>query len=369
MPNVLLPDIMTQFQMQTEVFGQFSGVYYLGYCLMHLPLGLLMDRYGPRRVMPACILLTVIGIFPLVVSNCWVYPIIGRFLVGMGSSAAVLGAFKMIRLSFEEQYFTRMLSWFVTIGLLGAIYGGRPLGYWASTLGFHPVVLALMALGLGLAGVSYCCIPPMRTPTLSSAFGEVRYVVSQPKVLFVSIAAGFMIGPLEGFADVWGTQYLKHVYHLLPETAATLPSMVFLGMCLGAPLLSFIAEKTGCYLETLVGAGTVMFLGFVMLLRASLSESMLLAVFLMIGVCCAYQILAIYQAATYVSEDAVGLTTAVANMIIMIFGYFSHSIISTVIGQLGGINSVSALHYGIAVIPVGLLMGTLGFLGLTLVRK
>ena len=87
------------------------------------------------------------------------------------------------------------------------------------------------------------------------------------------------------------------------------------------------------------------------------------------GVCCAYQILAIYKASTYVREQVAGLTTAVANMIIMIFGYAFHTIIGSIINAMGGPNASQALVYGIAVIPIALCIGTVGFIVLFFMEK
>lgn len=55
MPNIMMTDITQQFHIDTLVFGQFSGVYYIGYSLMHLPIGIMLDRFGPRKVMTGCI--------------------------------------------------------------------------------------------------------------------------------------------------------------------------------------------------------------------------------------------------------------------------------------------------------------------------
>src|ERR1700721_1429578 len=72
MPNIMLDDIMTQFGISTATFGQFSGVYYIGYSLMHLPIGILLDRYGPKKIMSACIIFTVVGLSPLIFANHWI---------------------------------------------------------------------------------------------------------------------------------------------------------------------------------------------------------------------------------------------------------------------------------------------------------
>lgn len=368
MPNIMLNDIMQQFQIDAATFGQFSGVYYIGYSLMHIPVGIMLDRFGPRKIMTTCILLTVIGLSPLVLTDHWAYPIIGRFLIGLGSSAAILGVFKIIRMTFKETRFPRMLSFSVTIGLIGAIYGGGPVNYMCESFGYQTVVKLFAAAGLVLACVTYLVVPNIKNSSQNTVISDVKEVLRNHRVIWSCVFAGLMIGPLEGFADVWGTAFLKQVYELDSGTAARLPSMIFIGMCFGAPGLSLIAEKMGSYLLAIILAGITMALAFFLLLFSSLTSGVLSILFVMIGMCCAYQILAIYKVSTYVRDSSAGLTTAVANMIIMTFGYVFHSIIGSIINILGGPTISQALFYGIAVIPVTLCLGVSGFV-LLLIRE
>ena len=52
MPNIMMLDVMDKFHMDAITFGQFSGIYYIGYSVMHLPIGIMLDHYGPRKIMP-----------------------------------------------------------------------------------------------------------------------------------------------------------------------------------------------------------------------------------------------------------------------------------------------------------------------------
>ena len=369
MPNIMLDDIMRQFDIGATTFGQFSGIYYIGYSLMHLPVGLMLDRFGPRKIMSGCILLTVVGLMPLLFADYWVYPIAGRFLIGLGSSAAILGVFKIIRMTFNERRFSRMLSLSVTIGLIGAIYGGGPVSYMREILGYQTVIQIFAAAGVALALVTYWIIPDVKSAPGGTVISTIKEVLSNKRVIWSCIFAGLMVGPLEGFADVWGTAFLKQVYGFDSTVAASLPSMIFIGMCFGAPALSLVAEKIGSYLVTIIGAGIVMAGSFALLLSWHLTSGALSLSFILIGVCCAYQILAIYKASTYVSEHVVGLTTAVANMIIMIFGYAFHAIIGGVVNAMGGPTSSQALWLGVAVVPIALCVGTCGFTALFIREK
>lgn len=369
MPSLMLNDLMQQFHIDAAIFGQFSGVYYIGYALMHLPLGILLDRYGPKKIMTACILLTVIGLMPILFAENWIYPLLGRALIGIGSSAAILGTFKIIRMTFSEKAFTRMLSLSVTIGLIGAIYGGGPVSYMCSTLGYKTVVEIFAVLGLLLAGITYIVVPPLASQTDDNILADIKMVLTHRKVIALCCFAGCMVGPLEGFADVWGSAFLKQVYGFNAASASYLPSMIFIGMCSGAPVLSMLAEKTGSYLGSIISAGTVMLMIFIALIAQILTPTSITISFFIIGVCCAYQILAIYKASTYLPERVAGLTTAAANMIIMLFGYAFHTLIGAVVKAYGGTAVTESFIYGISVIPTGLSIGVLGILMLTCQEK
>ncbi|MGD2169515.1 MAG: MFS transporter [Chlamydiota bacterium] len=369
MPNIMLNDIMEQFGISAATFGQFSGVYYIGYAFMHLPIGIMLDRYGPKKIMSICILLTVLGLTPLLFADHWVYPIVGRFLIGLGSSAAILGVFKIIRMTFSEKRFPRMLSLSVTIGLIGAIYGGGPVSYMRDTLGYQSVVQIFAVAGLLLAAITYFLIPEVKHTSEKTVLSDIKEVLKNKRVIWSCIFAGLMVGPLEGFADVWGSVFFKQVYGFEKTLAASMPSMIFIGMCFGSPVLSFIADRAGSYLATIIGTAIIMSASFLSLLVFPMPSVILTVSFILVGVCCAYQILAIYKVSTYVREEVAGLTTAIANMIIMTFGYAFHAIIGGIINVMGGPNTPHALIWGVAVIPVTLFIGAAGYVMLFVQEK
>ena len=184
-----------------------------------------------------------------------------------------------------------------------------------------------------------------------------------------------MVGPLEGFADVWGSTFLRTVYGMDSATAANLPSTIFIGMCVGGPLLSIIARKSGNDIGVIFVCGLVMMFTFAGLLMSFFDASLLPFVFFIVGIACGYQIIAIAYASTRVPEAQMGLTSALANMIIMTFGYVFHAVIGGVIGYFSDgeidIEAVSsdALTLGIAVIPAALALSAMGFFIMAIRRR
>ncbi len=368
LPSIMMKDLMEKFHIDASAFGQYSGLYYIGYAGMHIPLGILLDRFGPRLVLPICVLLTSVGLLPLLYAENWIYPGIGRLLIGMGSSAAILGVFKIIRMFFREEKFTFVLGCSVTCGLIGAIYGGLPIKYFMQTYDWSVVIHCMIAISVLLA-ITLFLLAPKQEVTASEQgwLTSVKTVLRNPQVIIVCLLAGCMVGPLEGFADVWGTEYLKTAYNVNDALAASLPSLIFLGMCFGSPILSWAAEKSKAYIGFIIISAFIMGIAFFLLLNGSYSINLLPVVFFVIGIFCAYQILAIYQASTYVKENLVALTTACANMIIMTFGYFFHSLIGKIMMLQGSETATSYTYSTLAytkalmIIPMGLFVGGIGF--------
>ncbi|MFV9875760.1 MAG: MFS transporter [Rickettsiales endosymbiont of Dermacentor nuttalli] len=360
-PNVMMHDLMNQFNISATIFGQFSGVYYIGYALMHLPIAFLLDRYGTKFVMTICILLTVLGLLPIIFTNNWTLLLAGRILIGIGSSAAILGILKIVRIAFDEKMFTTMLSAAVVIGLTGGIYGNGPILYMSNTLGYKTVIEIFALIGIVLAFITYIIIP--KEPSYTKKQGiidNIKAIFANYKVVAICCCGGLMIGPLEGFSDAWGNAFLTQIYNLEANTTSYFLSMIFIGTFIGLPVLSYIADKTQSYLASSIVAGTCMFTIFVAMLYKILSVNGIAIGLLLVGACSAYQSLIIYKASTYVPEHLKGLTNGIANMIMMSFGYGFHSCIGAIASM--STNSYNSLIYGVSTIPIALFIGVIGLL-------
>lgn len=378
-PSILLGPLTEKFSINAYDFGQFSGFYYLGYAGCHIPLGILLDRWGSRRTMILCLVLIIGGTLPLIASPYWVLALIGRMAVGIGSSGAILSAFQLINHYFDKKDFSRMLGGCVTIGVLGAIYGGRPFQQLIVYFGWEFSVKILLFLGLCLIGLILILVPSVAIKKHQTNIRqELKEIIRNPYVLKICLYAGCMVGPMEGFADVWAKVYLEKIYGLTAEQAAFLPSLIFLGMCIGAPLLGSLVEKVGGYYKLLIASGFIMFVIFVAILLGMGNTALLSVGFISLGIFSAYQILAIFKATTYVRQELIGITTAWSNMMIMVFGYLFHSSISLMIHyfwdgtmitnpdtlRMVPLYNATAYQAGLTIIPVGLLCGAMGFLRL-----
>lgn len=368
LPNVIMPELMQQFSIGALEFGEFAGIYYIGYILMQIPFGLLLSRFGGKIVIPISVVILALGILPVSIGDSWQLVILGRFFVGVGSSAAIVGAFQIFRAVFPG-HFTIMLGAMVCVGLLTAVYISKPLSVVIHNIGIETAVHSLVIAGLILAALTYLVLPKMPTSKAENIWTDIKEIICNKKLLVMSFLAGLMVAPLEGFADAWGTAFIRVVYNIERSTADSIVSTILTGMCVGSIILPFIAEKTKRYYATTITAGVIMALCFGFLLTGEGTIFMLYAISLIIGICSAYQVVIISRISSYVKLQLSGMAAAVSNMIVMSFGYAFHKIIAYVVeynAQVKIIDSVTTYSYndyicGISIIPIAITIAVLGF--------
>ena len=375
--GILREDIIQKFHIDTAAFGTMAGYYYLGYAGMQIPLGIMLDKYNFRIVTAFAIMLTVLGTLTFVMADNWNVVLLGRFLIGAGSAVGFLSVAKVIKLFFEEKYHAFMIGFAFTFGLTGAVFGGTPMRMIFNHFGYYTSFMALAVAGVVIATV-VLMVKDKRiervdnSPSAHPSFKKIMKLLFNPTIFFVGIAGGLMVGPLEGFADVWAMPFLQHVHYLSENDAIFVASLVFLGMCVGGPLLAYLAKITGSNILIIAmsGALTVMVFFFIFFVRG-LSITTLSALMFYLGILCCYQVLVFAFVADLVERSCAGIAIAIINCLNMSFGHFFHKIISMTIQKYwdGAMNleglpayNDEAYIYGLLVIPVGCLAGTVIFL-------
>ena len=367
LPNIVMPELMEKFSIGALSFGEFAGIYYIGYILMQIPFGLLLSRFGGKLVMPISIIIAALGILPIAGNN-WQLAILGRFFIGVGASAAIVGAFQIFRIIFP-QHFTRMLGALVCVGILTAVYLSKPLTTITNNIGIEEMVYILVIGGFLLAAATYVVLPKMPTSKTANVWVDIKAIISNKKLIIMSILAGLMIAPLEGFADAWGTAFIKVIYGIDRNVADSIVSSILTGMCIGSIILPYLAEKFKSYYGTTLIAGIIMAICFYILLTGMGSIPILYTICLLIGIGSAYQVVIISHISTYVKMQLSGMAAAVSNMIVMAFGYLFHKTIAsiiennsdTLIVNSAPVYSYDAYLHGISVIPISLSLASIGF--------
>lgn len=372
LPNLAMPDIMSKYGIGASEFGSFAGIYYIGYIIVHIPVGILLSRFGGKLILPVFILLTSLGLVPMAYFDNWNGVLMGRMLTGIGSSAAIVGALQIFRVIYPDS-FTRMVGIMAFFSLITAIYSGTPLANILKSIGLGASLNILIWSGIILAIVTYVLMPGSAGETSHTSIGsDIKSILFNYKLLMTSIFAGLMVGPVEGFADGWGSAFLREVYGMSKSAGDSTTLAILLGMCAGFIILPYVADKTRYYFGTTIFSGLVMTACFIYMLGGSANHASLYYVCIVIGIFCAYQVVIISRISTFVSEERSGLAAAVANMIIMAFGWVFHNSIGFVLDRhwegivIDGVKKYSSEAFinSISLIPIA---SFVAITGLTLI--
>ena len=374
-PGLCVPEIMHKFQINATEFGLLSSMYYYGYAGMQIPTALLLDRFGPRFIISLCCFVCSASIFLFYWAENWYLVLFARFLIGAGSAAGFLGTFKIISLWFPFSTYTRMFGLTNTVGLLGAVYGGRPVSHFITVYGWENVLLIIGTAGLMLAGLILIVIKPYKLSSFQQStffFKDLKSLFSMPVLLFIAFGNLLMVGPLEGFADVWGVSYLMEVYLFEKEVASFITSSIFTGMIVGGPILAYFSEKfkASYQITTLCGVLMAALFAIMLLSNESLNYLALSLMMFMVGILCCYQVLIFTMGVSAVPLEMRNLAIAFLNSINMLGGVFFHMIIGAVmdiywtgtISQGQRVYNATAYEYAIWTIPIAAFMGGIVFL-------
>jgi MFS family permease len=129
-----------------------TSAFFAAVALAQLPLGIALDRWGPRRVVPATMLAGVAGAWVFGSATDLAALTAGRALLGLGFAGVLMGALQAFGRWFPERRFATVSGAFIALGTLGGLLAGTPLAWLAAAFGWRPVFLVGAAVIAAAAG-------------------------------------------------------------------------------------------------------------------------------------------------------------------------------------------------------------------------
>jgi MFS family permease len=250
-PSVMTGELMRDLSVGGAALGGLSAFYFYAYAGIQLPVGMLVDRFGPRKLLSSALLLCAVASVGFAWSETVLGASIGRALIGGTVAFGFVGTLAIATYWFPPSRFAMLSGIVLMVGMLGAIAGQAPLRMLVEILGWRDTMLALGAAGAVLGVLLYLVIPNRPRDKAARAAGErhplagLRDVVTNPQSWFCA-AIGF--GPtstLLAFSGLWAVPWLSTVRGFPVSEAAAISSVVFVGWAVGAPLLGWVSDHIG----------------------------------------------------------------------------------------------------------------------------
>lgn len=267
---VLTPALITELGMDKAALSAASGAYFIAFALAQFPVGVFLDRFGPRRTAAAIVTIGGAGgAFLFAAASAPWMVIAAMAMIGIGCAPILMAALFIFAKTFSPGRFAVLTSWLIAFGTLGNIIGAAPLAAAAETVGWR---MSMAGLGIATLVVAVAIFFIVRDPE-SDGRGEdtglsgYLELLRMPMLWAIIPLTAINYAPPMGIRGLWAGPYLADVYgaDVLTIGQATLYMAISMaaGSFLYGPLDTlFRTRKWVAFCGNIVGLSAIVWLAF-----------------------------------------------------------------------------------------------------------
>lgn len=372
-PSVMVTPLRETFHLNAAHFGNLVDIYYYVYTPLQFFVGLLMDRFGPRRLLSLACISCGLGALLFSISHIYLYAALGRFLIGFGSAFAFVGALKIASMWLPKNRFAFVSGAITTLGMLGAVVGDIGLAALVHRQGWRGTMADAAIVGLILFAILFLFISDKgqlhkRTMTekmdasFPYLFRGLWHALKKPQMWCAGLVGSLLYVSLTAFAELWGIPYFRVTQHLSSAASSTLNTAIFLGWAVGGPFVGFLSDRIGSRRTVMmVGSLCAFILSIVLFVfEWHVSFVVLYGLLCLFGVATSSEVLIFAIGKELNSEKMAATSIALINAFVMMGGLVLQPMIGWVL-DLGwqktyqhGIKTYSAgdYHHAMMTIPI-----------------
>tara|TARA_Y100000816_G_scaffold255982_1_gene209177 strand:- start:2558 stop:3772 length:1215 start_codon:yes stop_codon:yes gene_type:complete len=159
----LSPLLTLEFNLTAGNLGLLAGGYFLGFACMQIPLGYLLDRHGPKKIVSSFLLIAIIGTSAFALAQSFSGLLISRILIGVGVSACLMGPLTGYRIWFADEYQQRANAWMLMVLSMGFVFSTLPVQILLPIIGWRWIFGLVVILILIVILLTLLFIPKWKT--------------------------------------------------------------------------------------------------------------------------------------------------------------------------------------------------------------
>jgi predicted MFS family arabinose efflux permease len=253
-PSVMVTDLMRDFGVSAAVLGNLSAFYFYSYATMQIPVGIMADRWGPRRVMCIAAILCAAGSLLFATAETLLFAYAGRLLIGCGAGFFFVSTLKLASIWFEPKKFAFVSGMTMLIGLAGGVGGQAPLATAVEIFGWRGTMIAGAIAALVLSGLIWVLVRDhpdnirdanQQKISIGQVLSGLSGAIKKRQTWLLSAMGACMSSSLLAFGALWCVPYLMQVYGLSRPAAAGSASLLLVGWGISAPAIGWISDRIG----------------------------------------------------------------------------------------------------------------------------
>ena len=133
----LSPLLTSEFSLSAGDLGLLAGGYFLGFASMQIPLGHLLDKHGPKKIVSSFLLIAIIGTIAFALAQNFAGLLLSRILIGVGVSACLMGPLTAYRIWLADEYQQRANAWMLMVLSMGFVFSTLPVQILLPVIGWR----------------------------------------------------------------------------------------------------------------------------------------------------------------------------------------------------------------------------------------
>ena len=264
---VIAPQLLNDLLIDTKGLGLLSASFFYAFALTQIPIGLLLDKIGPRSMMTA---LSAMGIFGAVIfswADSMTLGVTGRVLLGVGMACNLMGTYKLLTLWFSPRVFATLAGIVVALGTAGNMLATTPLVILVNQFGWRSSFQLIAVINFILTFLFYIIVRdrppqgdsdfPVASMNTRQAFGNIQKLFKQKDFWIISFATFARYGIFAAFQALWAGPYLMEVTGYSALTTGNLILLLNVGMISGAPCWGILSDRLFNTRKWVIIAGSI----------------------------------------------------------------------------------------------------------------
>src|SRR5690606_21719242 len=155
---VIGPDLMTELRLTPDDLGILTGAFFLTFSVSQLPVGIALDRWGPRRTILTTLAVALVGALAFANGRNLFELSVARVILGFGCAALLIGPLVLFSRWFPADRFAQISGILIAVGNLGVIASTAPLAWFSATFGWRAAFYVTAAITVLLIVMSFFVI-------------------------------------------------------------------------------------------------------------------------------------------------------------------------------------------------------------------
>ena len=335
---VVAPDLVKDVGLSPAQLGLLTAAYLGAFALFQLPLGVLLDRYGPRKVQAGLLSVAALGCLTFAFAPGFIGLFAARAVIGLGFSAGLMASYKSSATWVPIERRSLANTAIMAVGALGVVVATEPTEYLVSLIGWRNT-FAVFA-GVIMLAVILILVAAPRNDTvgapapLRQQFGQMLAIIKLPLFWRVAPLLGFTSGVQIGIQTLWAGPWLRDVMGYSREEVARHLLFMALAFMLGILSVGIIADRLGRRgigpVQVLLGFNVIYFIAQALIVFRV--GPLMFPAWLAVAAFGQVAILAFPWFAAHIGKDLAGRANATINFAMFVVAFATQYLVGLIIG-------------------------------------